>query len=111
VAIAAANGLDPAIAVDMINKSSGRNNATMTVFPNNIFTDNFEARFTMALMEKDVALAAELAGNGFEQLTLTPLILRNYRMGIERFGHNGDIHDMLRFYEEAAQVKIAKKPL
>jgi hypothetical protein len=39
------------------------------------------------------------------------LILRNYRMGIERFGHNGDIHDMLRFYEEAAQVKIAKKPL
>jgi 3-hydroxyisobutyrate dehydrogenase len=111
VAIAAANGLDPAIVVEMINKSSGRNNATMSVFPNNIFTDNFDARFTMALMEKDVALAAELAGNGFEHLTLTPLILRNYRMGIERFGRNGDIHDMLRFYEEAAGSKIAKKPL
>jgi 3-hydroxyisobutyrate dehydrogenase len=111
VAIAAANGLDPTIVVDMINKSSGRNNASMTVFPNNIFTDNFEARFTMALMEKDVALAAELAGNGFGHLTLTPLILRNYRMGIERFGRNGDIHDLLRFYEEAAGAKIAKKPL
>jgi 3-hydroxyisobutyrate dehydrogenase len=110
VAIAAANGLDPVIVVDMINKSSGRNNATMTVFPNNIFTDNFPARFTMALMEKDVALAAELAGNGFEHLTLTPLILRNYRMGIDRFGRNGDIHDMLRFYEEAAGTAIAKKP-
>ncbi|MDQ2761990.1 MAG: NAD(P)-dependent oxidoreductase [Pseudomonadota bacterium] len=111
VAIAAANGLDPAIVVDTINKSSGRNNATMSVFPNNIFTDNFEARFTMALMEKDVALAAELAGNNFGHLTLTPLILRNYRMGIERFGRNGDIHDMLRFYEAAAGVKIAKKPI
>jgi 3-hydroxyisobutyrate dehydrogenase len=111
VSIAAANGLDPAIVVDVINKSSGRNSATMAVFPNNIFTDNFEARFTMALMEKDVALAAELAGNGFEHLTLTPLILRNYRMGIERFGRNGDIHDMLRFYEEAAGAKVAKKPL
>ncbi len=110
VAIAAANGLDPAIVVDMINKSSGRNSATMAVFPNNIFSDHFEARFTMALMEKDVALAAELAGNGFEHLTLTPLILRNYRMGIERFGRNGDIHQMLRFYEEAAGAKIAKKP-
>jgi 3-hydroxyisobutyrate dehydrogenase len=110
VAIAAANGLDPVIVVDMINKSSGRSNATMTVFPNNIFTDNFPARFTMALMEKDVALAAELAGNGFEHLTLTPLILRNYRMGIDRFGRNGDIHDMLRFYEEAAGTAIAKKP-
>ena len=110
VGIAAANGLDPAIVVDMINKSSGRNSATMAVFPNNIFTDDFEARFTMALMEKDVALAAELAGNGFGHLTLTPLILRNYRMGIERFGRNGDIHQMLRFYEEAAATPIAKKP-
>ena len=109
VSIAAANGLDPAIAVDVINKSSGRNSATLAVFPNNIFSDNFDARFTMALMEKDVALAAELAGNGFEHLTLTPLILRNYRMGIERFGRNGDIHEMLRFYEEAAGTKVAKK--
>ena len=109
VGIAAANGLDPAVAVDMINKSSGRNSATLAVFPNNIFTDNFEARFTMALMEKDVALAAELAGDGFAHLTLTPLILRNYRMGIERFGRNGDIHEMLRFYEEAGGTKIAKK--
>ena len=109
VSIAAKNGLDPAVVVDMINKSSGRNNATMTVLPNNIFTDDFAARFTMALMEKDVALAAELAGDGFGDLTLTPLILRNYRMGIERFGRNGDIHEMLRFYEEAAGVQIAKQ--
>jgi 3-hydroxyisobutyrate dehydrogenase len=110
VSIAAANGLDPAIVVEMINKSSGRNSATMTVFPNNIFADDFEARFTMALMEKDVALAADLAGGDFGHLTLTPLILRNYRMGIERFGRGGDIHEMVRFYEEAAGVKIAKKP-
>jgi 3-hydroxyisobutyrate dehydrogenase len=109
VSIAAANGLDPATVVDVINKSSGRNNATMTVFPGNIFTDDFEARFTMALMEKDVALAAELAVGGFQDLTLTPLILRNYRAGMERFGRNGDIHQMLRFYEEAAGKTIAKK--
>ena len=109
VSTAAANGLDPAIAVDVINKSSGRNNATMTVFPN-IFMDDFAMRFTMALMEKDVALAAELAGDGFGHLTLTPLIPRNYRTGIERFGASGDIHEMLRFYEEAAGVSIAKVP-
>jgi 3-hydroxyisobutyrate dehydrogenase len=110
VAIAAANGLDPVIAVDVINKSSGRNNCTMTVFPNNIFTDKFEARFTLALMEKDVALAGELAeAGGFGHLTLAPQILRNYRMAIERFGRNGDLHEMLRFYEDAAGKKIAKK--
>ncbi len=109
VSLAAAQGLDPKIVVDMINKSSGRNNATQNTFPNNIFTDNFEARFTLALMEKDVALAAELATGDFEKLTLTPLILRNYRMAIDRFGRQGDLHQMLRFYEEAAGVKIARK--
>jgi 3-hydroxyisobutyrate dehydrogenase len=111
VSLAASQGLDPRIVVDMINKSSGRNNATQNTFPNNIFTDNnFEARFTLALMEKDVALAAELATGDFEKLTLTPLILRNYRMAIERFGRQGDLHEMLRFYEEAAGKKIANKP-
>jgi 3-hydroxyisobutyrate dehydrogenase len=110
VSIAAANGLDPAIVVDMINKSSGRNNCTQNVFPKHIFTDDFEAQFTLALMEKDVSLAAQLAQGGFENLTLTPLILRNYRMAIERFGRGGDLHQMFRFYEDAAGKKIAKKP-
>ncbi len=108
VSLAVANGIDARMAVDVINKSSGMNNATMNVFPKNIFTDDFEARFTLALMEKDVALAAELATGGFEALTLTPFILRNYRMAIDRFGRNGDLHQMLRFYEEAAGKPVAK---
>lgn len=108
VSLAVANGIDARMAVDVINKSSGMNNATMNVFPKNIFTDDFEARFTLALMEKDVALAAELATGGFEALTLTPFILRNYRMAIDRFGRNGDLHQMLRFCEEAAGKPVAK---
>jgi 3-hydroxyisobutyrate dehydrogenase len=109
VCIAAKNGIDPKVAVDVINKSSGRNNCTLNVFPNDIFTDKFAAHFTLALMEKDVALAQELAGKDYEDLTLTPAILRNYRRGIERFGREGDIHELLRFYEEAGGVRVAKK--
>ena len=111
VAVAVANGLDPKVASETINKSSGRNNATMSVFPNFILTDAFEARFSMALMEKDVALATELAQQaGLGELSLAPSILHHYRMGMERYGRNGDIHEMVRYYEEAAKVKIAKKP-
>ncbi len=110
VSLATAQGLDPKIVVDVINKSSGSNNATQNTFPNNIFTDNFEARFTLALMEKDVALANDLATGDFEKLSLAPAILRNYRMAIERFGRNGDLHQMFRLYEEAAGKQIAKKP-
>ena len=109
VSLAVANGLDAKVAVDVINKSSGMNTATLNVFPKNIFTDDFHARFTLALMEKDVALAAELATGGFAELTLTPLVLRNYRMAMDRFGRDADLHEMLRFYEEAAGKPIAKK--
>ena len=109
VSLAVANGLDAKVAVDVINKSSGMNTATLNVFPKNIFTDDFHARFTLALMEKDVALAAELATGGFAELTLTPLVLRNYRMAMDRFGRDADLHEMLRFYEEAAGKPVAKK--
>ena len=108
VSLAVANGLDAKVAVDVINKSSGMNTGTLNVFPKNILTDDFEARFTLALMEKDVALAAELATGGFADLTLTPLILRNYRAAMERFGRNADLHQTLRLYEEAAGKPIAK---
>ena len=110
VAVAAANGLDPKVAADVINQSSGRNNATMNVLPGFIFSDTFHARFTLALMEKDVMLAQELGeAAGVAHLTLAPQILRNYRMAIERCGRNGDIHEMVRFYEEAAGTRVAKK--
>lgn len=108
VSLAVANGLDAKVAVDVINKSSGMNTGTLNVFPKNIFTDDFHARFTLALMEKDVALAAELATGGFEALTLTPQILRNYRMAIDRFGRDADLHEMLRLYEDAAGKPVAK---
>ena len=110
VAVAAANGLDPKVAADVINQSSGRNNATMNVLPGFIFSDTFHARFTLALMEKDVMLAQELGeAAGVAHLTLAPQILRNYRMAIERCGRNGDIHEMVRFYEEATGTQVAKK--
>jgi 3-hydroxyisobutyrate dehydrogenase len=109
VGLAVANGIDAKLAVDVINKSSGRNNATVNVFPTHIFTDNFEMKFTLALMEKDVRLAADLVHGDFEKLTLTPQILRNIRAAIDRFGAGADLNMLLRLYEAAAGKPIAKK--
>jgi 3-hydroxyisobutyrate dehydrogenase len=109
IGLAVANGIDAKLAVDVINKSSGRNNATVNVFPTHIFTDNFEMKFTLALMEKDVRLAADLVHGDFEKLTLTPQILRNLRAAIDRFGAGADLNMVLRLYEAAAGKPIAKK--
>jgi hypothetical protein len=91
VSIAGTNGIDPVVAVYVIDKSFGRNNKTMTVCPNNV-----------------LALAAELVGDGLARLT--PLILRNSRMGIERFGVGGHSHKMLRCYKGGRRGEIAKLP-
>ena len=108
VSLAAANGIDPKVAVEVINKSSGMNNSTLNVFPKNIFTDDFHMRFTLALMEKDVALAAELGAGLLPELSLAPFVLRNYRAAIERFGRDADIHEILRMYEEATGTVVSK---
>ena len=56
-------GLDPARLTEIINASTGRNNSTENKMAQFILSGRFaEARFARALMAKDVALAAGLAG-------------------------------------------------
>lgn len=58
-------GLDPAVLVEVLNASSGRNVATEAVLPAQVLTRRFAEGFPFRLMCKDVRIAAELA-NGLE---------------------------------------------
>ena len=51
-----AHGLDPAVMIDVLNVSTGRNTATADKFPNRILNGRFDAGFTIDLLTKDVAL-------------------------------------------------------
>jgi 3-hydroxyisobutyrate dehydrogenase len=59
--VARAFGLDPKPMLDAINSSTGRNSATDRKIPRHILTGNFASGFKLALMTKDVGIAAELA--------------------------------------------------
>jgi 3-hydroxyisobutyrate dehydrogenase len=54
-------GLDPAVIVEVLNASSGRNVATETVIPSQVLTRRFEEGFPFQLLCKDVGIAAGLA--------------------------------------------------
>jgi 3-hydroxyisobutyrate dehydrogenase len=54
-------GVDPAIALDVINASSGRSNASMNLFPERVLTRAFPNTFRLALLDKDVRIAADVA--------------------------------------------------
>ncbi len=54
-------GVAPQIALDVINASSGRSNASMNLFPDRVLTGAFPRTFRLALLDKDAGIAAALA--------------------------------------------------
>ena len=61
VVVALRAGIDPARAVEILAVSSGRSNASDWKFPQFILTGRFDAGFTIALMNKDLAGFMRLA--------------------------------------------------
>ena len=53
-------GIDPAVLVDVLNASTGRNNSTEVKMKPFILSRTFASGFSMALMAKDLATAADL---------------------------------------------------
>lgn len=56
IAFGEAVGLDVELMVDVLNASSGRNDATATKFPVNIIPGTFDRGFTARLLQKDIDL-------------------------------------------------------
>lgn len=59
--VARAFGLDPAVMTDVLNASTGRNNATENKLKQHILSGTFASGFAMDLMAKDLATAGDLA--------------------------------------------------
>jgi 3-hydroxyisobutyrate dehydrogenase-like beta-hydroxyacid dehydrogenase len=57
VVLAAKSGIDPRVAVDVMNAGSGRNSATSDKWPREMLPRTFNWGFATALMTKDVRLA------------------------------------------------------
>ncbi len=54
-------GLDPALMVDVMNESTGRNFATANTLKQDVISRAFATQFTLGLLSKDVKIAADLA--------------------------------------------------
>lgn len=59
VALARA-GVSPAVALEVINASSGRSNSSMNLFPQRVLTRAFPRTFRLALLDKDIGIAAQV---------------------------------------------------
>lgn len=64
-------GVRAEVALEVINASSGRSNASETLFPERVLTRAFPRTFRLALLDKDVGIAAQVAR---EQRVFAPLL-------------------------------------
>ena len=101
--VARAFGLDPKPMLDAINASTGKNSSTERKIPRDILTGTFASGFRLALMAKDVGIAAELArGLGLD----TPFMrntLKTWRDAEKSLPAGADHVEIYKYQEKIAK--------
>ncbi|PTW61979.1 3-hydroxyisobutyrate dehydrogenase [Breoghania corrubedonensis] len=96
-------GLDPAVMIDIMNVSTGRNFSTENTIRSQVLTQDFASGFALALLAKDVGIACDLAkGIGLD----LPLVEATSRMWFEArdaLGGTKDHTEAIRAWETAAR--------
>jgi len=101
-------GVSPETALDVINSSSGRSNTSMNLFPERVVTRAFPRTFRLALMDKDVRIAADFAreyGVPSPMLQLASELLREAR---RELGEEADHVETVQVLEEWAGVQLER---
>lgn len=99
-------GVSTSTALDVINSSSGRSNTSMNLFPERVMTRAFPRTFRLALMDKDVRIAAEFAreyGVASPLMQLASELLREAR---RELGEEADHVETVKVMEEWAGVTL-----
>ena len=98
--VARAFGLDPGPMLEAINASTGRNSTTERKIPQQVLTGAFASGFKLALMAKDVGIAAGLArGLGVRAPYLSET-LRLWRSALKRLPAGADHTEIFHYLEK-----------
>ena len=99
-------GLDPAVMVDTINRSTGRNNATEVKFHQFVLNENFASGFTNALMVKDLTTAQDLARATEVPAPFTALVREIFAETKTQFGADSDHTEVVRWQQAVSKVDL-----
>ncbi|OZI54807.1 hypothetical protein CAL20_16585 [Bordetella genomosp. 4] len=99
-------GVDPAVALEIINASSGRNTATTHKIPNEVLTRRFQVGFANKLSHKDVTLCIEEAASMGIPMPVSVAIREMLAITTATCGEDADISDVARVMEQWAGITI-----
>ncbi len=83
-------GLDPKVAVEIMNVSTGRNFSTENVFGQHVLSGDFATGFALGLLAKDVGIAAGLATALEKPLPIVAETDRWWQAALQRLGGTVD---------------------
>ena len=99
-------GVRADVALDVINASSGRSNASMNLFPERVLGRAFPRTFRLALLDKDVGIAAGVARERKVPTPLLQLTAELFRMAHVALGEEADHVEAVKLVEGWAGVEI-----
>ena len=102
-------GVDAGRAVDILQKSSGRNYATEITLPDNILSGKMHQGFSMALMKKDAGLALGMAAAMAQDMPLGTSAFDALQDAINHHGDAADMSLVALSYETKTGARIRPK--
>ncbi|MEP6618538.1 MAG: NAD(P)-dependent oxidoreductase [bacterium] len=99
-------GVKAEVALDVINASSGRSNASMNLFPERVIGRAFPRTFRLALLDKDVGIAAGVAREHKVPAPLMQLTADLMRVAHNALGEEADHVEAVKLLEQWAGQEI-----
>jgi 3-hydroxyisobutyrate dehydrogenase len=99
-------GISPTVALDVINSSSGRSNVSQNLFTERVITRAFPRTFKLALMEKDVTIAADFARENRVPSPLTQAVADLLRVARQALGEEADHVETVKLIEMWASHEV-----
>src|SRR5436190_20502734 len=106
LAILAKAGVDPKVALDVINASSGRSNTSENLISQRVLTRAFPRTFRLALLDKDIGIASVLAEDLGVKTPLISLTAERFHEARERLGDQADHVEAVKMVEEENHLEI-----
>lgn len=97
-------GLDPAVMVEILNASTGRNFSTQYTFKEHVLPRTFATGFALGLLAKDVGIAAELAEAIGADAPVCRLLKERWADALAALGGNVDHSAAFKAWEAGLEL-------
>lgn len=108
LAVGAKFGIEPRIALDVLNASTGRNQATEVKYGRYVLSRAFDSGFAMQLMVKDLRIALEIAHDAGVPVPISAGALEEWSAAIAALGHGADHTEIAGYVEHRAGVVLTE---